>query len=184
MDAGFPLHIIFWCLQTNLLNNFIFKISENKYRHFECNVDEKANYAHTFKEKSVLLWCNKNEINDEIIRRKETDIYRKFKFLNFFFIWPEFDTPNVSFYLPTENHFYRNLHHPIQNRLSLLISKSILHNFAKKKTTKISVSLATLLCSLRTLTSLCTVISRNSLRRLVFAIVINSPLMPPWLVKI
>ena len=42
--------------------------------------DEKINYAHTFEEKPVLLWCNKNEINDEIIGRKEIDIYRKFKF--------------------------------------------------------------------------------------------------------
>ena len=60
-------------------------------------------------------------------------------FSNFFFIWPEFDTPNVSFYLPTKNHSYRNLHHPIQDRLSLLISKSILAQFRKKKENRKSV---------------------------------------------
>ena len=31
--------------------------------------------THTFAENYVLLVCNKNEINDEIIARKETDIY-------------------------------------------------------------------------------------------------------------
>ena len=30
--------------------------------------------------KQVLLWCDKNEIYDEIIRRKEIDICQKFKF--------------------------------------------------------------------------------------------------------
>ena len=35
--------------------------------------------------KHVLLWCDKNEIYDEIIRRKEIDIYQKFKFLFFIF---------------------------------------------------------------------------------------------------
>ena len=35
--------------------------------------------------KHVLLWCDKNEIYDEIIRRKEIDIYQKFKFLFFSF---------------------------------------------------------------------------------------------------
>ena len=52
-----------------------------------CNVDEKTNYAHTFEEKSVLLRYNTNEINDEMIGRNKIDIYRKFKFFLFLFIW-------------------------------------------------------------------------------------------------
>ena len=36
--------------------------------------------------------------------------------------------------------FYRNLHYPIQERLSLLISKRVFHNFTEKL-------LATLICS-------------------------------------
>ena len=38
-----------------------------------------------------------------------------------------------------KNVFYRNLHYPIQERLSLLISKRLLHNFAE-------TLLATLIC--------------------------------------
>ena len=50
-----------------------------------------------------------------------------------FYICRKCDTPNVSFYLPTKKRFfYRNLHYPIQERLSLLISKRVSHNFAKK----------------------------------------------------
>ena len=43
------------------------------------NSDEK-NYlrTHTFKEKHVLLECNENEGNDEIIRRKTIDICSNF----------------------------------------------------------------------------------------------------------
>ena len=104
--AVFPLHILFWWLQGNLSSNFIFEISEDKYRYFECNVDEKANYAHTFEEKSVLFWRNKNEINDEITGKKEIEIYRKFKFFSFlFFIWWKFDTSNVRFNFPYKKHF-------------------------------------------------------------------------------
>ena len=47
---------------------------------FKCDFDEKANYAHTFEEKSVLLWYNKNLTNDEIIERKEIDIYQRLSF--------------------------------------------------------------------------------------------------------
>ena len=51
----------------------------------------------------------------------------------FSLILRKFDTPNVRFYLPTEKKkFYRNLRHPIQRRLSFLISKSVWHNFAEK----------------------------------------------------
>ena len=49
-----------------------------------------------------------------------------------FFICRKCDTPNVNFYLPTKKRFYRNLHYPIQERLSLLISKRVSHNFAEK----------------------------------------------------
>ena len=49
-----PEYNFLW-LQANLLSNFIFKISEDKYRYFKCNFYEKTNYAHTFEEKSVLL---------------------------------------------------------------------------------------------------------------------------------
>ena len=66
--------------------------------------------------------------------------------------------------------------------ISLLISKSTWHNFPEKYL-KVSVFLATPICSRLTLTSLCTIICRSSLRRLVFAIVIDSALMPPLLVK-
>ena len=46
---------------------------------------KKNTYANDFDEKYVLLWCDKNEINEGIIRRKEIDIYRKFRFLFFSF---------------------------------------------------------------------------------------------------
>ena len=75
-----------------------------------------------------------------------------------------------------KNVFYRNLHYPIQERLGLLISKHVLHNLAEKL-------LATLRCLWCALTCLCTVISRNPLKLLFFVIIIDSPLMPPWLVK-
>ena len=39
---------------------------------------KKNNYAQNFNEKHVLLWCDKNEINDEVIMRKKIDIYREF----------------------------------------------------------------------------------------------------------
>ena len=46
-------------------------------------------------------------MNDEIIRRKLILIESlSFSFFSFFFhIWRKFDTPNVSFYLPTEKYF-------------------------------------------------------------------------------
>ena len=81
-----------------------------------------------------------------------------------------------TFTFQPKNVFYRNLHYPIQDGLSLLISKSVSHNFPKKM-------LPTLICLWCTLTCLCTVISRSSLMRLLFAIVIDSALMPSWLVK-
>ena len=87
-----------------------------------------------------------------------------------------------SFYLPNEkNIFYGNLNHSIPERLRLLISKGVCDNFAERFS-KISVSLVTLICLWRTLTSLCTFIPTNSLRALVFVIAINSGLMPSWLV--
>ena len=57
--------MFFWWLQAILLNNYNIKISEGKYRYFKCNFNEKKNYAHSFDEKHVLLWCDKNETNDE-----------------------------------------------------------------------------------------------------------------------
>ena len=82
-------------------------MSEGKSTYFKCNLNEKANYAHNFHEKHFLFWCDKNEINDEIIRRKKTDIYWKFKFLflSFFSIGRKFNTKNVNFYLPTKKLF-------------------------------------------------------------------------------
>ena len=43
--------------------------------------------------------------------------------LSFYFLFLSFQPKNV---------FYRNLHYPIQERLSLLISKRVSHNFAEK----------------------------------------------------
>ena len=68
----------------------------------KCKLNEKNNYASNFDEKHVLLWY-------EINRRKEIDIYRKFKFLSFYFLafynCRKCDTPNVNFYLPTKKRF-------------------------------------------------------------------------------
>ena len=101
------------------------------------------------------------------------------KILCFYFlvfsIWRKFDMPNANFYVRAKA-FYRKLHYLIQGRLSLLISKSVFHNFAGKL-------LAALICLWCTLTCLWTVISRSSLRRLFFVIVIDSALIPPWLVR-
>ena len=131
MGGILPLHRLVWWLQTNLLTNYINKISEDKCRYFKCNFDEKTNYAHNFEEKHVLLWCYKDEINDGIIRRKEIDIYGKFKF--FFFI--PFHLAKIWYAkckrLPfnlTKN-FHKNC--SIQDRLSLLISER-LEQFQRK----------------------------------------------------
>ena len=78
-----------------------------------------------------------------------------------FYICRKCDSPNVNFYLPTKKLFYRNLHYPIQERLSLLISKRVSYNFAEKL-------LAMPICFWCTLTCLCTVISRSLLRRGLF----------------
>ena len=51
-----------------------------------------------------------------------------------FHICGKCDTPNVNFYLPTKKRFYRNLHYPIQQRLSLLISKRCFTQFCRKIT--------------------------------------------------
>ena len=104
------------------------------------------------KKKQVLLCCEKNKIERKLI------FIESLIFFFFFFF---------SFFLPSNrrNIFYRNLHHPIQGRLSLLISKSVWHNFAEKYA-KISVFLAAMIRLWRTLTSLCTVTSGSSLRGL------------------
>ena len=116
--------------------------------------------------KHFLLWY-------EIIRRKKIDIYRKFKFYFLvFFICRKCDTPNVKFYLPTKKRFLKKLALSNTRRSSLFISKPVSHNFAEKL-------LATLMCLWCTLTCLWVVISRSSLRRLSFVIVIDSALMPP-----
>ena len=124
-------------------------MSEGKYRYFKCNFDEKTNYAHKFGEKRVLLWCDKNEINDEFIRRKETDICRKFKFL--FFSWFHrakmwyakcklLPSNQQTFFIESYiTDFKSYIYISIQDRLSFLISKSVLYNFAEKL-------LATLIC--------------------------------------
>ena len=52
-----------------------------------------------------------------------------------------YDMKSLGERLPSnqKNVFYRTLHHPMQERLGLLISKRVLHNFAEKL-------LATLIC--------------------------------------
>ena len=134
------------------------------------------------KKKQVLLCCKKNKIERKLIFIES---------LIFFFFFFFFFSHRAKIWyakckvLPSnrKNIFYRNLHHPMQVRLSLLISKNVWHNFAEKYA-KISVFLATMMRLWRTLTSLCTVISGSSLRRLLFVIIINSALIPPWLEKI
>ena len=55
----------------------------------------KKTITHTIlKKKHVLLWCDKNETNDESL-----------KFFLAFFIWQKFDTPNVNFLFPTKKRF-------------------------------------------------------------------------------
>ena len=46
--CGIPL------AQKLFVNDYIIKISEDKYRYFKCNFDEETNYAYTFAEKHVL----------------------------------------------------------------------------------------------------------------------------------
>ena len=137
--------------------------------------------THTLlKKKHVLLCCEKNEIKRKFtFCRKFTFL---FLFLFFFYLAKIWYAKCKVLPFNRKNIFYRNLHHPIQGRLSLLISKSVWHNFAEKYA-KISVFLATMIRLWHTLTSLCTVIYGSSLRRLFFVIIINSTLMPPWLVK-
>ena len=126
---------------------------------------EINSYAHTFEEKNVLLCCEKNEIESKLIFI-ESLIF----FFFFFLILQKIDTPNVTFYLPTEKTFFTETY-TIQYRLSLFISKSVRHNFAEKYA-KIIVFLATMIHLWCTLTSLCTVISGSWLRRLLFVIII------------
>ena len=94
-----------------LIEQLSYQKSEGKYRYFKCNFNGKTNYAHNFDEKHVLLWFDKKEINDEIIRRKEIDIYGKLFFS--FFIWRKLDTPNVNFYLSTKKRFLQK--HTLSN---------------------------------------------------------------------
>ena len=61
-----PAHILL-VITGKFIENYIIKISEGKG-----NFNEKINYASNFDERHVALWY-------EIIRRKEIDIYRKFK---------------------------------------------------------------------------------------------------------
>ena len=148
-------------------NNYIIKISEEKYRYFRCNFDEKkkkSSYADTFEGNWYFI--------ESLI----------FFFFFFFSHLPKIWHAKCKV-LPfnRKNIFYRNLHHLIQGRLSLLISKSVWHNFPETYA-KINVFLSTMIRLWRTLTSLWTAISGDSLRRLFF-VIINSALMPPWLVE-
>ena len=65
------LHMIFWWLKANLLNTYIIKTSEDKYRYFKCNFNEKKLF---------------------------------YQFL-VFFIWRNFDMPNVNLFLVAKKHF-------------------------------------------------------------------------------
>ena len=118
------------------------------------------------KREHVLLCCEKNKIERKLIFI-ESLIFFFFFFSHLTKIWCA-----KCKVLPSnrKNIFYRNLHHPIQGRLSLLISQSVWN-------------LAMTIRLWRTLTSLCTVISGSSLRKLFLVIIINSALMPPWLVE-
>ena len=127
--------------------------------------------THTFlRKKHVLLCCEKMKLKGNWDLSK---VWFSFSF-SFFPILRKFDTSNVRFHL-----FYRNFHHPLQGRLSLLISKSVLHNFAEKYT-KISVFSDYADTLMTYINFLCTIISGSSLRRLFFVILINSALMSPW----
>ena len=79
-----PVHILFWCLQTILLNSYIIKIREGKYKYFQWNFNEKTNYTHNFDEKIVLLWCDKNEINGEILGERKLIFI---EILSFYFLF-------------------------------------------------------------------------------------------------
>ena len=116
------LHIYFWWLLENLLNNYIIKTSEDKTDILSAIWNEKNNSAHNFDEKHILFMIMKS------LGKRIT-----------------FQPKNV---------FYRKLHYSVQESLSLLISKRVLHNFAEKL-------LATLICLWCALTRLCTVISRR-----------------------
>ena len=143
-------------------NNYIIKISEEKYRYFRCNFDEKKScYADTFEGN---LYFIEGLIFFFFFSHLPKIWYAKCKVL-------PFNRKNV----------YWNLHYLIQGRLSLLVSKSVWHNFPETNA-KINVFLSTMIRLWRTLTSLCTAISGDSLRKLFF-VIINSVLIPPWLIE-
>ena len=124
------------------------------------------------KKKHILLCCEKNKIERKLIFIESFFFFFFFSLSHLAKIW--YAKCQV---LPSnrKNIFYRNLHHPIQGRLSLLISQSVWHNFAEKYA-KISVFQATMIRFWRSLTSLYAVISGSSSRRLFFVIIINSTL--------
>ena len=144
---------MFLVVTGKFIENYIIRISESKW-----NFNEKNNYVSKFDEKHVLLWY-------ETIRRKIFIECLSFYFLAFY-ICRKCDAPNVNFCLPTKKRFYRNLHYPIQERLSLLISKRVSHNFAEKL-------LAMLICLYINLPV------HGHIKKFTKEAV----LMPPWLVK-
>ena len=87
---------------------------------------EKTNYARFWRKNMFCCIVKKMKLKG--------NWYRKFNFLFLFFshltkIWYAKGKALPS---NRKNIFYGNLHHPIQDRLSLLISKSIWHNFPGK----------------------------------------------------
>ena len=94
------------------LNNYINTISEDKYRYYKCNFDEKNNYVHTFEEKTFCYVVKKIKLKGNLIFI-ESLIFLFFSFL----IFQKFYTLNVRFHLPAKKKKnYRTLHYPIQGR--------------------------------------------------------------------
>ena len=156
----------------------IVKIREGKYRYFICNFNKKTDYAHNFEEKSLRLWWDKNEINDEIIRKKETDICRKFKFLFYSFlhltkIW----CAKWKLLHSNPKTFLEKLTVSNTRQIKSVYFEKSFTQFCRRLF-KNQCFLATFICLWCTLTCLCTVISRSSLRDCFFVIVIDSELMP------
>ena len=85
------------------MNNYIIKKARANTDILSAILMEKLITHTILTKKNVLLWFDKKEINDEIIRSKKIDIYGKLFFS--FFIWRKCDMPIVNFYLSTRKRF-------------------------------------------------------------------------------
>ena len=82
--AGFLLQIIFWWLQANVLNNYTIEKGKGKTVQFLNAIFKENLITHALlEEKNVLLICNKNEINHEILADKKSIFVES---LSFFYI--------------------------------------------------------------------------------------------------